>query len=94
MSCKKKSHPLCGAFCLNFIALVVFKNSCLTDYLFCVGLGKVKPSFTDQKKFELNKIQMARADCKQIVSQWAYNGSMWQNCYFWMYACSRRDVVK
>lgn len=41
MRCKKKSHQLCGVFCLTFIVtLVVFKNSCLTDYLSCVGLGK------------------------------------------------------
>ena len=67
---QKESHALCGVFHLTFIAtLVVFKHNCLTDYLFCVGLIKVKPSFTDQKKFKLNKIQMARADCKQIVSQ-------------------------
>lgn len=80
-------------FCLTFIVtLVGFKNSLLINYSFCIGLGKVKPSFTVPKKFELNKIQMGRADCKQIVSQWAYNESVWQNCYFGMCACSRRDV--
>lgn len=69
--CKKKNHTLWEVFCLTFITtLAVFKNSCLTDYLFCVGLGKVKPSFTDQKSSNLTRFRWQ----EQIVSKFSGSG--------------------
>lgn len=64
-------------FCLTFTATpVVFKNTCLTDYLFCVGLGKVKPSFTDQKGSNLTRFRWQ----EQIVSKFSGSGHIMEVC--------------
>lgn len=60
---------------------MVFEGNFLADYVFCPGLGKVKPSFTDQKSSNLTRFRWGQqivsrlsANCQSVCKYWSVCG--------------------
>lgn len=61
---------------------MVFNSNFLADDLFCPGLGKVKPSFSDKKSSNLTRFRWGQQIVSKLLVSVQIVKCMRQNCIF------------